>query len=458
MKSDDTHFEDATDEEATKGFIDIQFGLILILILALASAASGLRLTINQLRSSEIGAGVAQDLLLCAVERAEDGDDDLECGSDSLDFVGHDGLALEFTRLGRVLILRTIPPDSWNGLGQFEHSGGVFRTGSAELPQVGGENVVGPIGRRVDAVLPCFAPLDPGIDLDETGVTELTAITSECRTRFFPAVSDAQLRELGISEELVLEGAEFSAVDLVLIEGHSDGQGGSTTPVIGENRAKAVLLALLDPGSRRGATGAGTHDTVAERLAEDIDDISAVLDDPERQSYETALVDLVPHSARLAYECSYNPESSQQGHMVWCDVIGNNFAGGDRSASNYIPRIFALSSFGRFSLRHGTARTGAEIQGDARDRRIEITLRSAAVPPGIHDLVEASSDTGYYRLFTAAAVLQLHACDIDRAQAILNAEAEPAEAAGQAEARTCLERLDALVRGEPQRFLVPEIR
>ncbi len=435
MRPEIDEIEQLTEDEATTGFIDIQFGLIAILILALGAAASGLRTTAHQLRMSEAGSSEQLELLLCtpvSIGGEDVAPADLACEENT--FAGHGGSDLEFYRPeSEPVLVLSLARDASSVQ---KDSIGTFRSGESSLPGIGADkNAFEEIGKRMDVMLPCFAPLDRSVALNDAGREGMLAIIRSCEGTYYPKIGKITA-EAGVAlpDSDIRSGSSVSGIDLVLIEGHADGEppGSDNIAEVAENRARSVLLALLDPVFRTKSV----PDTTGG-LARALDNQAARLGE-NRSDFKSALIDLIPLSSRLVQECMLATVDLESLLQNWCDrlldvagdapdadvmaLVGGPAIGGVRK---FVPRIFALSSYGRFSLRFGSDLN----QGDPHDRRVEIRIHSAAIPQRIHELVEETQHIGFYRLYSAAAVVALHRCDLER------------EADGD-----CLYALDALVR------------
>ncbi len=145
---------------------------------------------------------------------------------------------------------------------------------------------------------------------------------------------------------------------------------------------------------------------------------------PEDQLNDlTALFWLAPLGARITEECRLGRELAQ-GLPAWCRAllppavspIPSSVGEQDTTPASLsrLPKLFAMTSYGRYSLRYGTPGVV-----DPRDRRVEFRLRGAIIPAAIHDLFTDPDEpyfnnTGLFRLYSTDAAMALHQCDATR--------------------------------------------
>lgn len=457
-------------DESTAGFIDIQFGLIAILILALSVTTTGLIYGSEQLERSQSGSGVFIQMFLSNdnVPRAE-----LSCPAG-------EGLGQEFAdaiQFGNNLALCAEWSDGVAVLGPLERStdrdATLFVSGDSVLPtNPGSVAVIDRIQRQTFAVFPCLAPLDRRMQFGNDDLGTFLDVIQDCNRIHFPVAASALEAEW--SSEVSLANLRLPGLDLFIIEGHADGErpGGDTQAAVAGARAERILFTLLRPriGSDSETLFNEVNGLSPSQLSGQIDRLSTQLPGLGARSYQSGLLDLVPLSRRVSQECYLEVHSlarSPQGQAVlegeeasdqvslpiWCaELVGINYEALEASGGNVrirrdalspflatddvqpeglrIPRLFALSDYGRFSLRHGGLGPA-----DNRNRRVEFRFLTAAIPAEIHQLVRETRDTNYYLLYTAAATMVLHQCDIERAQSV-----RPEQ--------TCVEHLNRLVRNE----------
>lgn len=390
-------------DEATTGFIDIQFGLIAILILALSAATVGFLSTARRLELTEASARAFAYLLRYESPSQAATSPPTEADLHRANTFG--GLALYPVSAEGVVVF---------GAEQDSVSEGdaLFRTGFSEIQENNGGRILALLRTRTAAFFPCFAPLDRSLNFNN----------SEEKREFnqrIDACENVYLRASGIAPIALhtetLNSRDQPGLDLFVIEGHSDGQQPNVkNAAVAEARAQRVLYALLSDEQ------IGLINDISEAaLPYRIDGMARQLPGQGRSGYRSALLDLVPLSTRIFQEClaEYKRAAGQISHTKWCDALLRD-AGALREASEGIvagfqlrvPRIFALSSYGRFSLRFGRL-----AMPNNRDRRVEFRFRPAAIPPSIHELVRAEGgNQSYYRLYSASAALTLHRCDLQR--------------------------------------------
>lgn len=441
-------------DESTSGFIDIQFGLIAILILALSVTTRGLIDGSQQLERSQSGSNVFIEMFL------SDEDEDASHG-DSFACDRRDGIH-SAVRFGPHLALCAEWDDGVAVLGPWGNRGALFASGEGKLPiNEPGEDLLEYLRSRTLDVFPCVAPLDRNMAFEDAALDAFRDVLSRCQQTHYPVA--ARTMDPTWSAESGVASLRLPGLDLFMIEGHADGANprGPTQAAVAVERAQRVLLAMLSPLGTEdiGSFLESLNAIPSAALPYRIDRLALALPDRSVRGYQSGLLDLVPLSRRVYQECrlyaeelEVNADISRLRLPVWCAVLldfsyteeidAQGFieivqteplapeAGSAlQSASVYVPRLFALSNYDRFSLRHGSLGTA-----NNRDRRVEFRFLTAAIPAEIHQLVRSRGNTDYYLLYTAAATMELHNCDIARAQP------------GAAE--TCVERLNRLVLGE----------
>lgn len=476
MRYDDvTEAQDGIDE-STSGFIDIQFGLIAILILALSVTTRGLIDGSEQLARSQSGSNVFIEMFLS--------DEDAETSRLSCAKREKIHKAVRFGNLA----LCAEWDDGVAVLGPWGDNGALFESGQSKLP-IGqsGERLVAHLQGRTRDLLLCIAPLDRNMVFEaEEALKEFKFLISRCQKTHYAVA--ARALDPSWSAETGVAGLRLPGLDLFMIEGHADGQppfeakgqGGrrpleddlkrqNDSAAVAGARAQRVLYAMLNP---HGAENIGSfllavNDIENPSLPFEIDKLASELPgQPGRDSnyYQSGLLDLVPLSRRVYQECyiyaqpspanqdddaTPAPATARTRIPIWCAALlgmqyseqidAEGFVQIERSTPSgpeagssplsgdlYIPRLFALSNFDRFSLRHGELG-----RPNNRDRRVEFRFLTAAIPAEIHQLVRARKNTDYYLLYTAAATMELHNCDMERAPD-----------------GTCVDRLNRLVLGE----------
>ena len=403
MRYDTEQITESGFDEATTGFIDIQFGLIAVLILALSMATVGLLNTARRLQLTESSADAFIHLLLY-----EPLDERETIASEAerlrqVNFFGDHALALYTVPAEKVVVLGPVEQDS----------GELFGFGNSLISSDGGQDIFESLRRRSSAFFPCFSPLDrsPRFN-DDQQRAHFSALVDRCEEVYLPEGA----RVLELTGDAPPSPAEQPGLDLFIIEGHSDGGRpiGNDGARVAEERAQRVLLALLseDPVESINLVPKGS-------LPYKIDSMTSLLPAQISHGYRSVLLDLVPLSARVLQECLVEYDRNNNAtQTTWCEALVSDSRKqavadasiGDRSELR-IPRIFAMSSFARYSLRWGTLGTP-----DNRDRRVEFRFRPAAIPASIHKLVRSTGGKeSYYRLYSASAALALHKCDLKRA-------------------------------------------
>ena len=186
----------------------------------------------------------------------------------------------------------------------------------------------------------------------------------------------------------------FPGLDLLLVEGHGDSDTATgNKAAVAINRSQAVLHALLT-----GQTTGWLNDPLL--LAKGIDDLA------NANATGNSLLFLTPLSSRLVQECA---ALVSEDSPDWCRALLEGADSEVRKLADRAPRLFAMTSYGRFSLRYGNGGIA-----DPRDRRVEFRLRGATIPTAIHDLVKRESQHSLYRLYTTDAVSALYECDSER--------------------------------------------
>ncbi|MEZ5492242.1 MAG: hypothetical protein R3F50_18315 [Gammaproteobacteria bacterium] len=458
-------------DESTSGFIDIQFGLIAILILALSVTSRGLRDGSQQLERSQSGSNLFIEMFLSDEDEETSHRERLSCA--------RGGEIHSAVRFGDIALCAEWD-DGVAVLGPWEKSGELFESGRSELPpgRTGKEftdmetaaNLVEHLRGRTLDLFPCLAPLDRNMDFEDGALDAFKALMLRCQKTHFSVA--ARTLDLPWSDETGVASLRLPGLDLFMIEGHADGARPDQIgdPIAERNRkaavagarAQRVLYAMLNPGGAEsiGSFLGAVNSILPEALPFHIDQLASALPGEDERSYQSGLLDLVPLSRRVYQECyiharelEVDADVGDRRLPVWCaallgvqnskEIDAQGFVQIELSASSdletesasqirnlHVPRLFALSNYDRFSLRHGQLGVG-----DPRDRRVEFRFLTAAIPAEIHQLVRTRGNTDFYLLYTAAATMELHNCDMVRAQ--------PGAADG-----TCVERLNRLVLGE----------
>lgn len=390
MRFSERNGRDGGMDETATGFIDIQFGLIAILILLLSTAVTGIGNLSNQLRGVEGGMSGIIDLLLCdwngEPANCEPGDHNR--------FEGHRGSEIELIRPGQEMVLVL-------GMTSEDRGTGLFPLGEQAFPVPPNirREAMTTIRDRINRILPCFAPFSRS--------------TPDLRARADQSRRDCvEVLLLGRFSERAAPG-----IDLFQIEGHGDNVpfGTGADPRLAMNRAQAVLYSLLvEPRANEGplALIQRINQFDARRIADELDRII-------QPSSSTTLGDLfwlAPLGARITEECRLGRELRQD-LPEWCQgLLPEGQPRGTPNLESRLPKLFAMTSYGRFSLRYGDR---ANTAGDPRDRRVEFRLRGSIIPTGIHDLFTDPegpyfNNTGLFRLYSTDAVMALHQCDATR--------------------------------------------
>lgn len=399
MRFSERNERDGGMDETATGFIDIQFGLIAIFILLLTAATSGIGKLSNQLRGVEGGMSGVIDLLLCDWNGVQG-----DCESEDRNrFAGHGQSEIELIRPGYELVLV---------LGMTTRNGGLglFRSGSEDFPlpaQIGREAMT-TIRDRINKVLPCFAPF----------------------SRTAPGLSDRARQSHQDCDEVLdrFSGGAAPGIDLFQIEGHGDSDPiGTAQPLVALHRAQAVLYSLLvEPRQNESSLA-----LIAGINALDGDGISRGLDEIMGSASSAALGDLfwlAPLGARIAEECRVGEQERRTASEeplpelpYWCQRLlrpvseDETQSADEQQTSASLPKLFAMTSYGRFSLRYGNIVRRA----DPRDRRVEFRLRGSIIPTTIHELFSDRdgpyfNNTRLFRLYSTDAVRALHQCDASR--------------------------------------------
>lgn len=392
------------DETAT-GFIDIQFGLIAIFILLLSAATAGIGNLSNQLKGVEGGMSGIINLLLCDNLTAGS----KECGAgDHNRFSGQNqDFDIELSRPGHEMVLvlgmtdkdwNGIPATARNDIGLFA-SGQIYPPGSLDYRP----DALTEIRDRLSTTLVCFAPL------------AREAVNGRALARNAFTNCPAVLAELPGSESTAAPG-----IDLLQIEGHGDWrEAGTTDAGVALGRAQTVLLALLfnqvptssDPVVDwiKRSTSSNDDSKNFNWVAYQLDQIMS-MNGNQRDALST-LFWLAPLGARIEEECRAGRHYNRT-LPDWCWALVNPMPApriGNEDFTSRLPKLFAMTSYGRFSLRYGVP---GEI--NPRDRRVEFRLRGSIIPAAIHELYEETGNTRLFRLYSTDAVMALHQCDETR--------------------------------------------
>lgn len=371
--TDDLDEEDSLLGVDALSFVDFLFGLVAVMILALSLASSGQHETTQKLRSGSLTRDFILEVLRCGLD-----DESIKKDCDSV--------------LGDFEIKR--PPGEAVLVAEYtkKDGPGMFSSGKSFLnTHTGVDELLKEIRTRIEQVLPCFAPRHPKALVDVAEDCTPIYVAAE---RFMSPGSSEKERDIVTSK--------FATVELFVIEGHSDGLELGGNQSLPEDRAKRVLRYLItgeDDGNK----------STAIKVSQALDDLA-----PKGAAFDSALMSTVPIRQRLVEVCL--GAESGEGITVreWCSRLLDGASRSDAVQGTYYSRIFALSSFGRYSLRYGKRfLKEGEGQGDPKDRRIELRLVMSSLPQGIYELQQAHSDKAYFALFSAAAVAALQQCDND---------------------------------------------
>lgn len=384
-------------------FVDFLLSIVAILIVSLSVARGGMNSASQQLQSTSVllqSTNITRDFILLS----------LQCGPDNIDIDNtgpntacRDDSEARFRASGddgESIVLRA---DLRSGVvvlsAASDQDAGFFAYNEARLPPAS-RRAVETVKERLDALIPCFSVADPDRPSTATCNDEiLTHATEYMRAR--------------LDAEEPIEPSQLGVLELVLIEGHSDGVafGGDDLP---DNRAKSLLLGLLGETWTREADNAL---------------LDAFLTDRE--------LSIAPLLSHVALSQRFQQLCAEEQQNAACDAL---FLDGDGLTRSDPARLFALSSFGRYSLRFGE-RLSEEIPGntqslsaalraacgdpqnrsslrdacDPRDRRAEIRVLMSAVPEALLRLqAQPGNETcGYVDLFSASAVQALSRCEGD---------------------------------------------
>lgn len=380
-------------------FVDFLLSIVAILIVSLSVARSGLISASQQVQSTSVllqSTNITRDFILLS----------LQCGWDNIDAEGGciDGSKAYFPSDGSERVRIELSADLRSGVvvlsAASERGAGFFAFGEPNLPDAS-FSAVEEVKARLDALISCFSVADP----DRPGQAVCNASILDSATRYM---------RTRLGNEALVGPSQLGVIELVVIEGHSDGVEIDDSP-LPDNRAKALLLGLLGKTWTSESAGNGLLDDFAT--------------DPELST--EPLMNHVALSQRFQHLCA-----GEQQNAV-CDALFGYGTGLTRSDP---ARLFALSSFGRYSLRFGeTLSESFELSGraafrelnaacenpasrsplraacDPRDRRAEIRILMSTVPEALLRLqAEARSGDklcGYVDLFSASAVQALNRCD-----------------------------------------------
>lgn len=385
-------------------FVDFLLSIVAILILSLSVARRGLDTAGQQLQStSELlqSTNITRDFILLSLKC---GPDNIETDSMASNTACVDDSKARFRASGQdgqSIVLRA---DLRSGVvvlsAASDRDAGFFAYGEEVLPRVS-RRAVETVKKRLDALIPCFSIADPD-----------RMPTVACDEKILN--NAAKYMKARLSSEVPIAPSQLGVLELVLIEGHSDGVALSNNALnLPDNRAKSLLLGLL------GKTWRSEQD-------------NRLLDAFETDE-EISIAPLLSHIAlgqRLQQLCA-----DEQQNTV-CVAL---FADGTGLTRRAPARLFALSSFGRYSLRFGKT-LSEEIPGydqgqttelndacsggpeshselraacDPRDRRAEIRILMSTVPEALLRLQAQPGNEacGYVDLFSASAVQALNHCE-----------------------------------------------